>query len=96
MILLHLHDRILLQWQKIPLSWRLELTSAFYTFATASLLEAGIQYHLNGNVLPSDLGLALAALAACARAGVKAVGRLVYVKLSAYFAAKRAEKTKYE
>jgi len=95
MILLHLHDRIIEQWQKLPPNWRIELTSAFYTFATATVLEAGVQYHLNGNAFPSEIGVALAIFATCVRAGVKALGRIVYAKVCAWLISKRKEQ-RYE
>lgn len=91
MILIHLHDRILNQWQKLPENWRIELTSAFYTFATATVLEAGLQYHLNGNAFPSEIGVAFAVFAACLRAGVKALGRVMYAKLCAWLINKRKQ-----
>ena len=68
-----LHDRALLQWQKLSPKWRYELGSAFNTFVPASLLEASVQYHINGNAFPTEKGVLLAIVLACIRAGWKAL-----------------------
>lgn len=91
MYLVKLHERINAQWAALPLRWRLELTSAFYTFATASVIEAGIQYQLYGNTGPSKLGVALAILAACVRSGAKALGKAIFCRVSEYLARKNRE-----
>lgn len=91
MTLLELHDRILLRWQKLPEKWKAEIISAFYTFATASFVEAGVQYHAYGNALPTKAGVLFAIFIACLRSGIKAVGALVFVELSAWLAARKEQ-----
>ena len=90
MYLTKLHERINAEWTSIPLRWRLEITSAFYTFATASVLEAGIQYQIYGNTGPSKAGIALAILAACLRSGVKALGKYLFYKISEWLASRKS------
>lgn len=95
MTYLELHDRLLKKWYTLPLKWRLELISGFYTFATASLLEAGVQWKVYGDALPTETGIIVAILIACLRAGIKALGALLFIQLSAWLAKKKAEQ-KYE
>lgn len=89
MYLQQLQERITNEWLSLPLKWRVELTSAFYTFATASVVEAGVQYQLYGNAGPSKLGLFLAIFAACFRAGAKAFGKYLFCELSAWLASRK-------
>lgn len=91
MYLTKIHERITAEWTSLPLKWRIELTSAFYTFATASVLEAGIQYQLYGNTGPSKAGIALAVLAACLRAGAKALGKYLFCKISEWLASRKQQ-----
>lgn len=68
---------ILKWWDQVPNKWKDQIISGLHTFATASLLEASYQYHLNGNALPTDKGLILAMLAVVLRAGLKALFRSI-------------------
>ena len=89
MTLLTLHDRVINTWNKIPFKWQLELTSAFYTFATATVIEAGVQYHLYGDAGPTSAGVLLAVGIACLRAGFKALGSLLFCEVSNWLATKK-------
>lgn len=91
MYLVKLHERINAEWTSLPLSWRIEITSGFYTFATASVLEAGIQYQLYGNALPSKAGVLLAIVATCIRAGAKSLGKYAFFKISAWLTARKEQ-----
>lgn len=60
-------------WMKVPKRWREEIISGAHTFVTAAALEAGIQFHLYGDMFPTDKAVLFGAVSVVLRAGLKAL-----------------------
>jgi hypothetical protein len=78
-----LPDDIKALWMRLSPKLRYEIKSGIHTFVTASVIEAGVQYHIHGNALPTDTGVILAILAVILRSGLKALLTFVFAEKKA-------------
>lgn len=73
-------------WGKLSPKWQEEITSAWHTFFTASVIEIGVQWSANQATFSTGAiskELLIAIGAAVLRSGVKAVFSMVYASVKA-------------